>query len=135
MTKVVGSTGLCHRSRKMLGKDCNDLSSSGSRWRRRNEQWVNSIGLKTGRFDIQDLRGLLEFSPLLPSLHAARDYRPRRRRGCTGNGVQSISWVDFLLAGPPQSSIAQRRFHGVTLTLFKALPACSFASVPMPGEF
>lgn len=61
-----------------------------------------AIEVKTGRFDIQSLRGLLEFCrrnslfrPLVVSAPGDEDVSRR-------HGIDSVSWEDFLLTGPPR---------------------------------
>ena len=60
-----------------------------------------AIEVKTGRFDIYALRGLLEFSrrhpAFTPLVICARGHEGIARR----HGILSISWEDFLIAGPP----------------------------------
>ena len=60
-----------------------------------------AIEVKTGRFDIYALRGLLEFSrrhpAFAPLVICARGHEGIARR----HGILSISWEDFLIAGPP----------------------------------
>ena len=66
--------------------------------------WGNwAVEVKTGRFGGQDLRGLLEFcrryaayTPLV--LTAPGDEELARR-----HGIQSLSWEDYLVSGPPEN--------------------------------
>jgi hypothetical protein len=60
-----------------------------------------AVEVKTGKFDIQALRGLLEFcrrnsafTPLVISAPGGEEVAQR-------HGIQSISWEDFLVTGPP----------------------------------
>jgi hypothetical protein len=60
-----------------------------------------AVEVKTGRFDVQALRGLLEFcrrNPLFKPLviSAPGDEETARR-----HGIESVSWEDFLVTGPP----------------------------------
>jgi predicted AAA+ superfamily ATPase len=60
-----------------------------------------AVEVKTGRFDVQALRGLLEFchrnSAFKPLVITAPGDEETPRR----HGIDSISWEDFLIAGPP----------------------------------
>jgi len=63
-------------------------------------EWA--IEVKTGRFDAQALKGLLEFcrrnpkfAPLVISAPGDEDIARR-------HGIPGISWEDFLVSGPPQ---------------------------------
>jgi predicted AAA+ superfamily ATPase len=60
-----------------------------------------AVEVKTGKFDILALRGLLEFcrrnsafTPLVISAPGGEEVAQR-------HGIQSISWEDFLVTGPP----------------------------------
>jgi len=60
-----------------------------------------AIEVKTGRFDIYALRGLLEFSrrhpAFTPLVICARGNEDIAQR----HGIQSVNWEDFLMLGPP----------------------------------
>ncbi len=61
-----------------------------------------AIEIKTGSFDLYDLRGLLEFcrrnTKFRPLIIAA----PGDEAIARFHGLQAISWKQFLVDGPPQ---------------------------------
>jgi predicted AAA+ superfamily ATPase len=62
-----------------------------------------AIEVKTGPFDVSDLRGLLEFTRRHPRF---RPLVPTGRGGAVGArraGVASQPWTSFLLSGPPRA--------------------------------
>ena len=65
--------------------------------------WGNwAVEVKTGRFNGQDLRGLLEFCRRYPAFTPLVITAPGDEETAQRLGLQSISWVDFLFAGPPK---------------------------------
>jgi len=63
--------------------------------------WGNwAIEVKTGRFGSQDLRGLLEFCRRYPAFSPLVVTAPGDEGTARRHGLRSISWEDFLLAGP-----------------------------------
>ena len=60
-----------------------------------------AVEVKTGSFDVQALKGLLEFCRRNPKFTAlvitaaGNESAPRR------HGVSSVSWLEFLISGPP----------------------------------
>jgi predicted AAA+ superfamily ATPase len=67
-----------------------------------------AIEVKTGTIQTADLRGLLEFNRRFPA------FRPLVICGAVGRtvaeraGIESITWSDFLLDGPPRTSRSSR---------------------------
>lgn len=64
-----------------------------------------AVEVKSGRYDIQALRGLLEFNRRNPDfkplvITASGDEEIARR-----HGIESISWEDFLIVGPRDSEM------------------------------
>lgn len=61
-----------------------------------------AVEVKTGKFDVHALRGLLEFCrrnpTFTPLVISARGREDTARR----HGIRSISWEDFLFSGPPK---------------------------------
>lgn len=65
--------------------------------------WGNlAVEVKTGRFGGQDLRGLLEFCRRYPAFTPLVITAPGDEETARRLGLQGISWVDFLFAGPPK---------------------------------
>jgi len=60
-----------------------------------------AVEVKTGRFDVQALRGLLEFCRRNPAFKPLVITGPGDEETARRNGIESISWEDFLIAGPP----------------------------------
>jgi uncharacterized protein len=61
-----------------------------------------AVEVKTGRFGGQDLRGLLEFCRRYPAFTPLVITAPGDEEAARRLGLQGISWVDFLFAGPPK---------------------------------
>lgn len=59
-----------------------------------------AVEVKTGRFDIQALRGLLEFCRRNPAFKPLVITAPGDEETARRHGIESISWEDFLIAGP-----------------------------------
>jgi hypothetical protein len=65
--------------------------------------WGNwAVEVKTGRFGGQDLRGLLEFCRRYPAFTPLVITAPGEEETARRLGIQGISWVEFLFAGPPK---------------------------------
>jgi len=65
--------------------------------------WGNwAVEVKTGRFGGQDLRGLLEFCRRYPAFTPLVITAPGDEETARRLGIQAISWMDFLFAGPPK---------------------------------
>jgi hypothetical protein len=65
--------------------------------------WGNwAVEVKTGRFSGQDLGGLMEFCRRYPAFTPLIITAPDDEETARRLGLQSISWVDFLFAGPPK---------------------------------
>ncbi len=62
-----------------------------------------AVEVKTGKFDVQALRGLLEFCRRYPALKPLVICAPGSEESARRHGIQSISWEDFLIAGPPEN--------------------------------
>jgi len=60
-----------------------------------------AVEVKTGRFDVQSLRGLLEFCRRYPSFKPLVVTAPGDEKSAGRHGIESVSWEDFLIAGPP----------------------------------
>ena len=60
-----------------------------------------AVEVKTGRFDVQALRGLLEFCRRNPAFKPLVITAPGDEETARRHGIESISWEDFLIAGPP----------------------------------
>lgn len=60
-----------------------------------------AVEIKTGRFTAADLRGLLEFCRRFPDFRPLVLTAPGDEDSAKKHGVTSISWVDFLVSGPP----------------------------------
>lgn len=63
-----------------------------------------AVEIKTGRFTISELRGLLEFCRRFPDFRPLVLTAPGDEDGAKRHGVSAISWVDFLVSGPPSIS-------------------------------
>jgi hypothetical protein len=61
-----------------------------------------AVEVKTGRFGGQDLRGLLEFCRRYPAFTPLVITAPGDEETARRLGIQAISWMDFLFAGPPK---------------------------------
>jgi len=61
-----------------------------------------AVEVKTGRFGAQDLRGLLEFCRRYPAFTPLVITAPGDEETARRLGLQSVSWMDFLFAGPPE---------------------------------
>jgi hypothetical protein len=61
-----------------------------------------AVEVKTGRFDVQALRGLLEFCCRNPAFKPLVISRPGDEETARRHGIKSIGWEDFLLYGPPK---------------------------------
>jgi predicted AAA+ superfamily ATPase len=61
-----------------------------------------AVEVKTGRFDALALRGLLEFCRRNPAFTPLVISAPGDEELARRHGVQSVSWEDFLVSGPPQ---------------------------------
>lgn len=62
-----------------------------------------AVEVKTGRFDVQALRGLLEFCRRYPAFKPLVICAPDSEETARRHGIPSISWEDFLIEGPPGS--------------------------------
>jgi hypothetical protein len=62
-----------------------------------------AVEVKTGKFDVHALRGLLEFSRRHPAFKPLVVCAPGSEETTRRHGIQSISWEDFLIAGPPEN--------------------------------
>jgi predicted AAA+ superfamily ATPase len=62
-----------------------------------------AVEVKTGRFDVQALRGLLEFCRRHPAFKPLVICAPDSEETARRHGIPSISWEDFLIEGPPGS--------------------------------
>lgn len=60
-----------------------------------------AVEVKTGRFSGQDLRGLLEFCRRYSAFTPLVITAPGDEESARRHGLQSISWEDFLVSGPP----------------------------------
>lgn len=60
-----------------------------------------AVEVKTGRFDAQALRGVLEFCRRHPAMKPLVICAPGSEETARRHGIESISWEDFLIAGPP----------------------------------
>lgn len=63
-----------------------------------------AVEIKTGRFAMNDLRGLLEFCRRYPSFQPLVLTAPGDEAIAKKHGTRAISWVDFLLGGPPANA-------------------------------
>ena len=62
-----------------------------------------AVEIKTGRFTASDLRGLLEFCRRFPAFHPLVITAPGDEENARKHGISAVSWIDFLVAGPPVS--------------------------------
>jgi len=62
-------------------------------------EWA--VEVKTGRFDAQSLRGLLEFCRRHPAFKPLVISAPGDEKIARRHGIESVNWEDFLIAGPP----------------------------------
>jgi predicted AAA+ superfamily ATPase len=62
-------------------------------------QWA--IEVKTGRFDAQSLKGLLEFCRRNPKFTPLVISAPGDEEIARRHGIRGVSWEDFLVSGPP----------------------------------
>jgi len=62
-------------------------------------EWA--IEVKTGRFDAQSLKGLLEFCRRNPKFTPLVISAPGDEEIARRHGIRSVSWEDFLVSGPP----------------------------------
>jgi len=63
--------------------------------------WGNwAVEVKTGRFGGQDLRGLAEFCRRYPAFTPLVITAPGDEENARRHGIRSISWEEFLMAGP-----------------------------------
>jgi len=61
-----------------------------------------AVEVKTGRFDVLALRGVLEFCRRNPAFTPLVICAPGDEEIARRHGVASVSWEDFLISGPPQ---------------------------------
>jgi predicted AAA+ superfamily ATPase len=61
-----------------------------------------AVEVKTGRFDAQALRGVMEFCRRHPAMKPLVICAPGNEETARRHGIQSISWEDFLIGGPPE---------------------------------
>jgi len=61
-----------------------------------------AVEVKSGKFDVHALRGLLEFCRRNPAFRPLVISRPGDQEIAGRHGIESISWEDFLLGGPPK---------------------------------
>jgi predicted AAA+ superfamily ATPase len=60
-----------------------------------------AVEVKTGRFDAQALRGVLEFCRRHPAMKPLVICAPGSEETARRHGIESISWEDYLIQGPP----------------------------------
>jgi hypothetical protein len=60
------------------------------------------VEVKTGRFDVLALRGVLEFCRRNPAFTPLVICAPGDEEIARRHSVASVSWEDFLIFGPPQ---------------------------------
>src|SRR6266568_350386 len=60
-----------------------------------------AVEVKTGRFDVQALRGLLEFCRRNPAFKPLVISAPGDEETAKRHGIESISWEEFLISGAP----------------------------------
>jgi predicted RecB family endonuclease len=60
-----------------------------------------AVEVKTGRFDMLALRGLLEFCRRHPAFKPLVITAPGDEETARRHGIESINWLDFLISGPP----------------------------------
>jgi predicted RecB family endonuclease len=59
-----------------------------------------AVEVKTGKFDVQAPRGLLEFCRRHPAMKPLVICAPGRDETARRHGIQSVGWEDFLIASP-----------------------------------
>ncbi|MGA3371529.1 MAG: ATP-binding protein [Terracidiphilus sp.] len=69
-------------------------------------QWA--VEVKTGRYDVQALRGLLEFCRRYPAFKPLVICAPDSEETARRHGISSISWEDFLIEGRPETEQSRR---------------------------
>ena len=62
-----------------------------------------AVEIKTGHFTGQDLRGLLEFCRRYPNFRPLVLTAPGDENSAKKHGISGVSWVNFLISGPPSS--------------------------------
>lgn len=62
-----------------------------------------AVDVKTRRFGAESFRGLLEFCRRHPPFKPRGSHRPGDEKTARRHGIESVSWEDFLIAGPPAS--------------------------------
>jgi hypothetical protein len=60
-----------------------------------------AVEIKTGRFTASDLRGLFEFCRRFPEFRPLVLTAPGDEDSAKNHGISAISWIDFLVSGPP----------------------------------
>ena len=60
-----------------------------------------AVEIKTGRFTASDLRGLFEFCRRYPAFTPLVITAPGDEENAARHGVRAISWINFLVSGPP----------------------------------
>jgi uncharacterized protein len=65
-------------------------------------EWA--VEVKTARFDLQNLKGLLEFCRRNPRFRPLVVTAPGDEVTATRHGLSAINWKEFLLSGPPSDS-------------------------------
>jgi len=60
-----------------------------------------ALEVKTARFDLQSLKGLLEFCRRNPKFHPLVVTAPGDEAVAHQHGLSALSWKEFLLSGPP----------------------------------
>ena len=61
-----------------------------------------AVEIKTGWFELSELRGLLEFCMRYPRFHPLVVMREGRSARNLPAGVTAEEWPEFLLSGPPR---------------------------------
>jgi predicted AAA+ superfamily ATPase len=62
-----------------------------------------AIEVKSGKFDVHSLRGLLEFCRRHFAFKPLVICAPGAEETARRHGIQSVSWEDFLISGPPEN--------------------------------
>jgi hypothetical protein len=63
--------------------------------------WGNwAVEVKTGSFDVHALKGLLEFCRRNPKFTPLVITAPGSKSAPRRHGIRSVSWEEFLIAGP-----------------------------------
>lgn len=65
-----------------------------------------AVEVKTGRFDLNSLKGLLEFSRRYPKFPPLVITAPGDEIIAQRHGLAALSWKEFLLSGPPSRAPA-----------------------------